>query len=512
MAKGVFISLYDESACGIRILSACLKNAGHESHVIFFKGYRNSRNKEEVSLREGEIPWEGIGPYNGEFYYAVKHAITGKEKDMLADLVSEIGPDFIGMTVNTPLLWKAIEVSAAIKKRFPSIPLVWGGFEPTVNPDGALKYCDYAARGECEYAIVDIARAMDEERDLRSIKNLSYLDKGRLLSNGLYPPCEDLSSLPFQDISREDKYFIDGDALTKAPNFLFPSPGVYSTITGRGCVFQCAYCCELYMKELYKPNRYQRRRRPEEVLSELEAVKARGDINYVIFQDEIFSYDIKWLEKFLPEYKRRIGIPFTAFLYPSMDFRTKIELLKAAGMSGTCIAVQSGSPEIAKGYNRHFDREMLLDAARILRENNLSFYTDVITYNSLETKEDLEKTLGVLLDLPQPYEICINKLYLLPGTELYNRTASPGMDDIKKNMFRFYTGLFLLAGYFKCSRALINAVKAIGIFEKDPVVLAPVLYLARFFGKLNLMKYKMNKLLKNGRLNLKYLQSKFVKT
>jgi radical SAM superfamily enzyme YgiQ (UPF0313 family) len=512
MANIVFISLYDESAYGIRLLSSCLKKAGHESHIVFFKGYRNSKNKKDVTLLEGETPWEGIGPYNGEFYYAVKNSITEKEKSILLELLLRLGPDLIGMTVNTPLLWKAREVSSVLKKEFPVIPLVWGGFEPTINPGEALRYCDYAARGECEYPIVDMANSVDEGLSLNKIKNLAYVDKGKVISNELYPPCADLSSLPFQDISAEGKYFIEDDTITVAPDFLFPSPGVYSTITGRGCVFQCAYCCELYMKDLYKPNKYLRRRRPEEVIAELETVKARGGVRYIIFQDEIFSHDAEWMKNFLPAYKARIGIPFTAFLYPSRDFRAKIDILKEAGMSGTCIAVQSGSEEICKAYNRFFDKELLLDAARALREKGLSFYTDVITYNPRETKEDLERTLGLLLDLPQPYEICVNKLYLLPGTELHERLSAAGTGELNKDMFRFYTGLFWLSSYFKTGRILVSIVKATGIFEKYPVLLKPVLITARLFGKFDLTIYKMKKLIRSGRLNLSYIQSKIVRT
>lgn len=86
MAKAVFISLYDESAYGIRLLSACLKKTGHQRHIIFLKGYNNSCKRSEVTLYDGEIPWEGIGRNGEPFVYALGRDITEREKVILIDL------------------------------------------------------------------------------------------------------------------------------------------------------------------------------------------------------------------------------------------------------------------------------------------------------------------------------------------------------------------------------------------------------------------------------------------
>lgn len=247
-------------------------------------------------------------------------------------------------------------------------------------------------------------------------------------------------------------------------------------------------------------------------MAELVEVKGRNNINYIIFQDEIISYQSEWLKEFVPLYKERIGIPFTAYAFPSENFKERMKLLKEAGLSSTCVAVQSASPRICKIYNRHYERELFLEAANILRSMNLTFYTDVITYNPLEKREDLEYTLKFLLDLPQPYDICVNKLYILPGTELSkelkgiepDRDAS-GISKDANRIFDYYSRLFWLASYFKNSATVINFIKSIRIFERYPVLLKPVLYIFFVLGSLNKGIYRFKKIRRSGRLNLRFI-------
>src|SRR5580692_6806471 len=65
----------------------------------------------------------------------------------------------VGITVmpGTQVL-PAIEVSAAIRAAFPSVPIVWGGYFPTLYPDAALNapYVDYLIRGQGEATLCDL--------------------------------------------------------------------------------------------------------------------------------------------------------------------------------------------------------------------------------------------------------------------------------------------------------------------------------------------------------------------
>ena len=507
MAKAAFISLYDQSAYGIRLLSACLKKEGHKRHIIFFKGYNSGTNRSDVALYDGEIPWEGIGNCGSSFVYAIGRDISYKEKEILIDLLKNIKPDFIGLTVNTPLKWRAILVSKLIKKHFPDTLLIWGGFEPTINPKDSLQYCDIACIGEAEDTIVELANAIDKNKDIKKIRNLCFNDNGSLLKNGINPPRKDLDTLPFQDCSSEGNFFIESDQLQKSPKFLFPVPKIYSTIAARGCMFKCTYCCELYLQDLYHPHTFLRRRSPENVIEELKEVKSNHDINHIIFQDEVIAYQMDWLKIFSPLYKKSIGLTFTSYVFPTKNFEERIKVLKDAGLSYTCLAVQSGSKSISKLYKRPYNKQLYLEAARILRSMDIGFYTDVIAYNPLEKKDDLESTLDVLLEIPQPYDLCINKLYVLPGTKLYEQLADYEIDKNKFLMFSYYSALFQISSYFKNAKILIRVIKSVYIFSRYPALLKPILYITSLLGSLNTSIYFLMKRKRSGELNISFVRN-----
>jgi radical SAM superfamily enzyme YgiQ (UPF0313 family) len=478
MAKIAFISLYDQAAYGLRMLSACLKKAGHERHIIFLKRYANGRRTARVKLYEGETPWQGIDHLGNAFVYAVSNDITDVEKTLLIDVLGSLKADLIGMTVNSPLKQRAIAVTALVKAKFPDTPVIWGGFEPTINPEESLRYCDIACRGEAERTLVELADAVAAGAPFGNIRNLCVKENGVARRNELYPPEKDLDGLPFQDCDPAGNFLIDGDEVHERPASLSQIKGFYSTISGRGCIYQCSYCCERYLKDLYRPHSFLRRRSPQNMVDELEAVKRQHTIRHVIFQDEVFSHQMDWLEEFIPLYKERVGLPFTGYVVPSADFEPKLRLLKEGGLARTCLAVQTGSQPISKFYKRAFDKELTIKAADVMRAMDISHYVDVITYNPEERKEDLELTLDVLLRFPRPYDICVNKLYVTAGTELagWFKGAQPEIAD--KRMFDYYASLFWLSSYFTCSRQIVHAIESLPFFGSHPFALKPILYVA----------------------------------
>jgi hypothetical protein len=189
---------------------------------------------------------------------------------------------------------------------------------------------------------------------------------------------------------------------------------------------------------------------------------------------------------------------------PDKDFDRKIELLKEAGLIWTCLALQSGSPDINRRYNRVFDKERILKAARKLKDLDIGFYTDVITYSPFETRDDLERTLEVLVELPQPYDICVNKLYVAPGTELSKGIKSVVADGT--DIFDYYSALFWIASYFKRSKGIVGAVKSIGLLERYRMLRTLFLAFFHLMGNMNRICNKLRALKRTGRLSTRVRQ------
>ncbi|MBW1873623.1 MAG: radical SAM protein, partial [Deltaproteobacteria bacterium] len=441
MANVTFVSLYDRNAYGLRLMSANLKKHGHQCHIIFLKRY-DTEPSSKLALEPGEYPWMGIYKNGRTFKYAFKSKISAREFDLLRQILHELQPDVIGLTVNTPLRFKAVEVTRFIKKHF-AAPVIWGGFDPTVSTADCLELCDYACVGEGDRTILEVAERIDAGHKFDDVCNLAFLKNGTAIKNRLYPLEKNLDNYPWRDNSPEGKYFIEDNRIkANHAGITDRAAGCCQAMSARGCPYRCSYCCEAAFQELYAGEKFLRRRSPEDLVAELAQTKRQLRISDIWFEDEIFAIDVKWLEKFVPLYKKEVGLPFMAYIYHSHNMERILKLLKSAGLKHCCLALESGSERINKEvFRRVYDRDRIIHAARLCRELGIRFYTDVITYNPYEEEEDLKKTLDVLVEMGGRYELAVNKLFALPGTKIAQQMERDGIkiDPSEKDvMFDYY--------------------------------------------------------------------------
>ena len=454
------------------MMSSSLRQQGHECHIIFLKRYGRSPS---VESEPDDYPWIGLDNRGREFRYAHGSPITDRELDLLRGLLERIRPQAIGMSVTTPLRKRNVRVTRFIKT-FSDAPVIWGGYDPTVNTNDCLEYCDYACVGEGDVGILEIARRLDAGESLDSVPNVSYRRDGRTVSIPKAPLVHELDSLPWRDNNPEHKYFIEDDALMESYSILTDRPaGIYQTITSRGCPYRCTYCCEASLKDIYTGEKFLRRRSPRDAVAELAEAKKKHGATEIMFEDEIFGMDYKWMQHFVPLYREQVGLPFSAYLYPTRNIDKLLPALKEAGLTSCCVSLQSGSERIHKQvFDRPYDRELFLKTIRLCRSLGVGFYTDVITFNPYEEESDLQKTLDVMLEMKGTYGLCINKLFVLPGTPLAEQMRKDGKeikDGDREDLFRYYCRLFSIAALSSFSGALIRFVTRFSVFRRHPDLL-----------------------------------------
>lgn len=241
----------------------------------------------------------------------------------------------------------------------------------------------------------------------------------------------------------------------------------------RGCPFSCSYCTECFYKKLYSSEHFLRRRSPASVVNEIKEARKTVDFKTVQFEDEIFSLEYHWLKEFKELYKKEIDIPFTCYIYPTKNMDRQLELLRESGMVDTCLSLQSGSEHINKNvFRRPFNKGLYLETARKLDVMGIRFYTDIITYNPFETEDDLKLTLDVLLQLPTPLAVFINKLCILKNTTIARlvESVTPGeINRTPKRIFDYYVRLFYFS--FAEGSEFVKFCQKIGIFRYFPFLL-----------------------------------------
>jgi radical SAM superfamily enzyme YgiQ (UPF0313 family) len=163
--KILFIYLNNDNSDPIQIgsLSAYLKKYGHEVKMLSFR----------VDLNE-----------NREQFFLIDKTI----KDFL--------PDFIGFSCYETAFVRLKEVAKHIKKKWPKIKIIAGGYFPTLCPLETISdpNVDIVCRGEGEEALAELMKG--KKNDFK-IQNLWFKKNGKIIQNPIRSLIEDLDKLPF---------------------------------------------------------------------------------------------------------------------------------------------------------------------------------------------------------------------------------------------------------------------------------------------------------------------------
>jgi radical SAM superfamily enzyme YgiQ (UPF0313 family) len=320
--------------------------------------------------------------------------VVAAEEDPVEAAI-RLRPDVVGYTVYTgPHTWY-LELNQRIRARLPGVFSIFGGPHPTFFPemierDGVDGICI----GEGEYATLDLLNALENDGDDAArltelaIANWWFKLNGEVVRNPLRPLLtgEELDALPFAD--RELVYAAhEQSRLTKIKPF----------ITGRGCPYDCAFCFNKAYSDLYEgQGRRYRRRSPDNVIRELQEVTTRHDVRFVLFMDDTFILQDKWLNEFMTRYRAEVGLPFWCQVRANLVTDEKVALFKDAGCVSVSFGLEAGNDRLRNAVlNRNMSREEILGAAEILRRHDITFMTNNMLGLPTGTLEDDFETLDL---------------------------------------------------------------------------------------------------------------------
>jgi len=367
----------------------------------------------------------------------------------LRGFVSKIAPIFIGLSLMSSEYDYACEVSNYLRNHFPSIPIIWGGIHPTIDPESCSPFADWVCIGEGETMAIEAANAIVSGQNLNEVLSLCYREDGRIVKNPLSPRLNNLDDIPYFDHISKYSYLQKTDGTIRTVDIkLFKQEAryqgrMYELMTSRGCTFSCTYCCNNFLSQLY-PSGKIRRRSIENIIAELaNAIEQNPEISVVHFQDDAFlSCNERYLEDFSFAYRNRIGLPFIIHTIPAYVTRNKLRLLKACGLSWFNMGLQSGSDRVNRDiYKRGSTKDQFLEAAELVREFRIAGKYDVILDNPFENEGDRIETIETLIQIPKPYLLQLYSLVYYPGTELHKKALQECPDEMeniyKKNYLHY---------------------------------------------------------------------------
>lgn len=147
--------------------------------------------------------------------------------------------DAVGISVmGGPQMAPSIAVSKAVREHFPGLPIIWGGYFPTLYTDTALSapYVDYAVRGQGEETMPDLIAALGRPgRDVSRIAGMSWKDAdGHVVHNPnrKFHLTDPGIVLPYDKLGDPRRYL--------ARTFLGRRTAAHQAAIG--CRFRCTFC------------------------------------------------------------------------------------------------------------------------------------------------------------------------------------------------------------------------------------------------------------------------------
>lgn len=421
-----------EENLGIKYLSAMLKSHNHKTRLFC-----------DPQLFNDEIL--SIKPLG---------RIFDLRNRLLASIL-DYKPDIIGFSVCTDFSGWAYDLAAKIKEKA-GIPIIFGGIHPTSVPLEVIqsKAVDMVCVGEGEYPLLELADSLNQGSINFNIKNIWFKKERLIIKNGIRP-LADINGLPFPDhelyCHKKNDYFKVG----------------YHTSASRGCPYACSYCCHSVLKNLYGAKDYYRIRKPDNLIEELSLAFERYRFKVVRFYDDLFPFDLQWLEEFASLYREKIGAPFICYLHPELVNETRISLLKKAGCSEIRLGIQTLNPDIRKEIlNRHESNESIERSLDLVKKYRIK----VVTENMLGLPNEKDSDIINLIHFynknrPTRSHYFWLRYYPELGIRRYKDDAGPSADEGKAGK------VFTQGGdtYNKANQKLIAALYILPFLPKRAV-------------------------------------------
>lgn len=214
------------------------------------------------------------------------------------------------------------------------------------------------------------------------------------------------------------------------PRFDLIRPSDYITMciqTSRGCPFNCEFCDVV---SLY--GRKPRYKRPDQVMTELEALYQLGWRREVFFADDNFignkNHTRAILQKLIPWMKSR-GEPFGFWTQASIDLGQDpglVDLLTAANFSYVIVGVETPDPKVLGTTRKHQNIQNPLDQSLTnIMNNGLGVMASFMIGFDGEEQGAVDRICDFAECNHIPF-VTLNSLQVFPNTDLWQRLKREG--------------------------------------------------------------------------------------
>ena len=315
----------------------------------------------------------------------------------------------------------AVAATRRVKAVLPDLPVVWGGWHPSLFPDQTLAdeaSIDITVQGQGEETFGHVLDVLTEGGDLATVHGICFRDgDGRPRKN---PPraMSDQDQLPP----------VNYDLIDCEAYFAAKGRRQLDYISSTGCFFRCTFCADPFVFK-----RGWTSISAERVVEEFATLKARYRITDVNFQDEtFFTYRKRSVELAQRLIDADLGLTWAATMRADQGARLSVEdfaLLKKSGLRRLLIGVESGSQEMMDWLKKDIKIEQVLECAQRCRDLGIAVQFPFIVGFPGETDASVQASFDMIKRLRAMSPNFSTPIFYFkpyPGTGITKRVEEDG--------------------------------------------------------------------------------------
>jgi anaerobic magnesium-protoporphyrin IX monomethyl ester cyclase len=322
-----------------------------------------------------------------------------------------------------PMIHDAIEMSQLVRKLRPELPIIFGGWHPSLVSGQTLSedFVDIVVRHQGERTLVEVLQRLESGRTLDLVPGCWFKRAGRIIQNPDRPAAA-LASLPPPAYD-----LIDFDAYERASG-----ERKLPYATSIGCPYACNYCTDMVF--------YNRRFNPydtAQVVQELATLVREHRLTEVALLDSNFLVDVRRATA-IAQGILNSGVRFRWSFQASTDLLCRmadedVQTLAASGVNHIGFGTESASPDVLRHMNKaHQHIPDMFEAARKCKQAGIR-----VTYNLIfgypgEEDRHRRETLKVMGEIAERFDnvsFSPNVFTPYPGIPIWPQLRSMGLRE-----------------------------------------------------------------------------------
>ncbi len=283
----------------------------------------------------------------------------------------------------------ALKISRAVKKQFPLVPIVWGGWHPSLFPHQTLEETsvDVVVKGQGEVSFAELLERFINKESLKGLQGIAYKENGIVVMNE-ERHMQDLNNFPAFNYDLID---VEGYMKLSGRKQL-------DYISSQGCRFRCAFCADptMYKRGWYGYD-------PERMGYEIEILWNKYKFNHVHLQDETFFTNAKRVKGVAEEFiKRQLPISWFGTMRADQGVRlddSVWELCKKSGLERVMIGMEAGTQEMLDWIQKDIKLHHIYETAEKCIRYGIAINFSIIVGFPGETEESISETLRMVKEL-----------------------------------------------------------------------------------------------------------------